>query len=65
MRRRIRRLASASLSSVRAPTDEGPERQLGAAFAETANMALAATLADACRMRMDEEWRRGKLSVSD
>jgi hypothetical protein len=28
-------------------------------------MALAATLTDACRMRMDDEWRKGRLSAPD
>jgi hypothetical protein len=65
MRRRIRRPASASTPSPRPPADGAPGLQLGAAFAETPNMALASALADACKMRLDEEWRKAKLAASD
>jgi hypothetical protein len=43
------------------PEPEGCERPQKV----TAAMALAAALADGCRMRMDDEWRKGKLSLLD
>ena len=54
-------ISSASAQPLCTPEPEGCERpQKG-----TAAMALAAALADACRIQMNDEWSKGKLSLLD